>query len=83
MTMFMFFLPAMIVSGFFFPIENMPRAFQYLSLLNPVAYYVRAVRAIFLKGAGLAALWPEVAVLAVMGATILWFASTRFRKTSA
>ena len=83
MTMSMFFLPAMIVSGFFFPIENMPRAFQYLSLLNPVAYYVRAVRAIFLKGAGLAALWPEVAVLAVMGATILWFASTRFRKTSA
>ena len=83
MTMFMFFLPAMIVSGFFFPIENMPRTFQYLSLLNPVAYYVKAVRAIFLKGAGLGVLWPELAVLAVMGATILWFASTRFRKTSA
>jgi len=83
MTMFMFFLPAMILSGFFFPVENMPRLFQYLTLINPVRYYVEAVRAIFLKGAGLAVLWPELAVLAALGGTILWFASTRFRKTSA
>ena len=83
MTMFMFFLPAMIISGFFFPIENMPVFFQYLSLINPVAYYVKAVRAIFLKGAGLGVLWPQLAALAVMGGSILWFASTRFRKTSA
>ena len=83
MTMFMFFLPAMILSGFFFPVENMPRLFQYLTLINPVRYYDEAVRAIFLTGAGLAVLWPELAVLAAMGGTILWFASTRFRKTSA
>jgi len=83
MTMFMFFLPAMIISGFFFPIENMPVFFQYLSLVNPVAYYVKAVRAIFLKGAGIGVLWPELAALAAMGGGILWFASTRFRKTSA
>ena len=83
MTMFMFFLPAMIVSGFFFPIENMPIAFQYLTLINPVAYYVKAVRAIFLKGAGIAVLWPQLAMLLLMGGGILWFASTRFRKTVA
>ncbi len=83
MTMFMFFLPAMIISGFFFPIENMPVFFQYLSLLNPVAYYVKVVRAIFLKGAGIMVLWPQIAALAVMGGGILWIASTRFRKTSA
>ena len=83
MTMFMFFLPAMIISGFFFPIENMPVFFQYVSLVNPVAYYVKAVRAIFLKGAGIGVLWPELAALAAMGGGILWFASTRFRKTSA
>ena len=82
MTMFMFFLPAMIISGFFFPLENMPVFFQYLSLVNPVAYYVKAVRAIFLKGAGLGVLWPQLAALALMGGSILWFASTRFRKTS-
>jgi len=83
MTMFMFFLPAMILSGFFFPVENMPVFFQYVTLLNPVAYYVKAVRAIFLKGAGLAVLWPQVVILFLMGGAILWFASTRFRKTVA
>lgn len=82
MTMFMFFLPAMILSGFFFPVENMPVAFQYLTLINPVRYYVEAVRAIFLKGAGLTALWPQILALWTMGVAILWFASTRFRKTS-
>ncbi len=83
MTMFMFFLPAMILSGFFFPVENMPVAFQYLTLVNPVRYYVEAVRAIFLKGAGLNVLWPQIAALFTMGAAILWVASTRFRKTVA
>jgi ABC-2 type transport system permease protein len=82
MTMFMFFLPAMILSGFFFPVENMPVTFQYLTLINPVRYYVEAVRAIFLKGAGVEVLWPQVVALAMMGGAILWFASTRFRKTS-
>ena len=83
MTMFMFFLPAMIFSGFFFPVENMPVFFQYLTLLDPVRYYVEAVRAIFLKGAGLAVLWPDVLVLTLMGGGILWFAARRFHKTTA
>lgn len=83
MTMFMFFLPALILSGFMFPIENMPVFFQYLTLANPVRYYVEAVRSIFLKGAGITVLWPQVAILFGMGGTILWFASTRFRKTVA
>jgi ABC-2 type transport system permease protein len=83
MTMFMFFLPAMIFSGFFFPVENMPVFFQYVSLLDPVRYYVEAVRAIFLKGAGLAVLWPQFAALAVMGGGILSLATSRFHKTSA
>lgn len=83
MTMFMFFLPALILSGFFFPIENMPVFFQYLTLADPVRYYVAAVRAIFLKGAGITVLWPKIAALAGMGGLILWFASTRFRKTVA
>jgi ABC-2 type transport system permease protein len=82
MTMFMFFLPAMIFSGFFFPIANMPTVFQFVSLLDPIRYYLATVRGIFLKGAGITVLWPQIAALAVMGGTILWFASTRFRKTS-
>ena len=83
MTMFMFFLPAMIFSGFFFPIANMPTAFQFVSLLDPIRYYLATVRGIFLKGAGIAVLWPQIAALAVMGGLILWLASTRFRKTVA
>ena len=83
MTMFMFFLPAMIFSGFFFPIANMPTAFQFVSLLDPIRYYLATVRGIFLKGAGIAVLWPQIAALAVMGGGILWLASSRFRKTSA
>jgi len=83
MTMFMFFLPAMIFSGFFFPVENMPVFFQYVTLLDPVRYYVAAVRAIFLKGAGLDVLWPQVLALFGMGGAILWLAASRFRKTSA
>lgn len=83
MTMFMFFLPAMIFSGFFFPIENMPVLFQYVSLLDPVRHYVEAVRAIFLKGAGITVLWPQFAALTVMGGGILWLATSRFHKTSA
>ena len=82
MTMFMFFLPAMILSGFFFPVENMPRAFQYVTLIDPVRYYVEAVRAIFLKGAGGAVLWPQLLALVTMGGGILWLAATRFRKTT-
>jgi ABC-2 type transport system permease protein len=83
MTMFMFFLPAMIFSGFFFPVENMPVFFQYVTLLDPVRYYVEAVRAIFLKGAGLGVLWPQIVTLFGIGGTILWIATTRFRKTTA
>ena len=83
MTMFMFFLPAMIFSGFFFPVDNMPVFFQYVSLLDPVRYYVEAVRAIFLKGAGIRVLWPQIVALSGIGGTILWLATTRFRKTTA
>jgi len=82
MTMFMFFLPAMIFSGFFFPIANMPAVFQLVSFLDPIRYYLETVRGIFLKGAGLSVLWPQILALVTMGGTILWFASTRFRKTS-
>ena len=82
MTMFFLFFPAIILSGFMYPVQNMPEVFQYLSLLNPIRHYLVIVRAIFLKGAGLGVLWPELAALAVMGVTVVWFAITRFHKTN-
>jgi ABC-2 type transport system permease protein len=78
---FFFFFPAMLLSGFAFPIANMPEPVQWLTLIDPLRYFLVIVRAIFLKGVGMEILWPEMLVLAVMGVFMLWLASKRFHKT--
>jgi ABC-2 type transport system permease protein len=83
MSMFFFFFPILILGGFMFPVANMPEFFQWLSLLNPLRHYLELVRGIFLKGAGVVALWPQLLALAVMGPGLLALAVTRFHKTSA
>jgi ABC-2 type transport system permease protein len=81
MSTFLFFFPAMLLSGFSFPIANMPPVIQWLTYLNPVAYFLVVVRTIFLKGVGLAYLWPHLLSLAAMGVATLWLAVRRFHKT--
>ena len=81
MGTFFFFFPAMLLSGFSFPIANMPVPIQWLTRLNPVAYYLILVRSIFLKGIGVAFLWHELAALGLMGTVTLWLAVRRFHKT--
>jgi ABC-2 type transport system permease protein len=83
MTTFFFFFPAMLLSGFTFPIANMPQPAQWITLVDPLRYFLVIVRAIFLKGVGVSVLWPQMAVLAAMGVTILWLAIRRFHKTLA
>jgi drug efflux transport system permease protein len=83
MTTFFFFMPAVLLSGFMFPIANMPLAVQWLTYLNPMRYVMVILRGIFLKGVGLGVLWPQIAALAVMGAATLGIATRRFRKTLA
>ncbi len=83
MSTFFFFFPAMLLSGFVFPIDNMPQVVQWLDVFNPLAYFLIIVRGIFLKGVGLSILWPQMLALALMGVTILWLASRRFHKTLA
>ena len=73
-------LPMVYLSGLIFPIENMPRAVQYLTYAIPVRYYATIIRGIFLRGSGLDVLWPQALALAVMGTAILGAASLRFRK---
>ena len=80
MTTFFFMLPSILLSGFMFPIANMPRIIQYITLLIPLRYFLVIVRGIFLKGNGLAILWPQVAVLLVFGIGILSLSALRFRK---
>jgi drug efflux transport system permease protein len=80
MTMFLFFLPAMLLSGFMFPLTSMPRPIQWLTLANPIRHYLEIVRGIFLKGAGVRELWTGLSALAVMAAGLLLLATRSFRK---
>jgi ABC-2 type transport system permease protein len=80
MASFFFFMPALLLSGFAFPIRNMPVVVQYLTYLNPLRYFMEIVRGIFLKGTGLEYLWPQVLSLLIYGAAILVLSALRFRK---
>ncbi|HEU4989393.1 MAG TPA: ABC transporter permease [Gemmatimonadaceae bacterium] len=82
MSMFFLFLPAIMLSGFMFPIENMPRVLQYVTYLDPLRYFLEIVRGVFLRGAGWRILWPQALVLAGMGALVITAATRRFRKTA-
>jgi ABC-2 type transport system permease protein len=81
MAAFLFLQPAILLSGFMFPIESMPVAFQYLTLINPLRHFQVIVRGVFLKGSGFALLWPQCLALLIIGTGVLSFAATRFRKT--
>lgn len=83
MTTFFFFFPAMLLSGFIYPIANMPEAVQWLTLANPLRYFLVIIRGVFLKGVGLEVLWPQLAALLALGVVVMSFAVSRFHKTSA
>jgi ABC-2 type transport system permease protein len=74
-------LPAFLLSGFIFPIENMPPPVQLLTFLNQLRYYLVIIRGLFLKGVGFSILWQHLLALFLLGAVILTFAAHRFRKT--
>lgn len=80
MTMFLFMLPSIILSGFFYPITSMPLVFQWLTLLNPVRHFLTVVRAAFLRGEGLAGLWTEVLALGIIAVVIMATALWRLRR---
>jgi ABC-2 type transport system permease protein len=80
MSTFLLFNPFFLLSGFTFPIRNMPAAAQYLTYVNPVRYFMEIVRGVFLKGAGVSALWSQLLALAIFGAAILTFSGLRFHK---
>ena len=69
-----------LLSGIFYPIENMPRAVQAITLINPLRYFVAINREIFLKGGGLGVLWPEFRSLLAIGVCVFTFATLRFNR---
>lgn len=74
-------MPTTILSGISFPIDQMPRAVQAITYLVYPRYYVTAVKAIFLKGAGFSDLLVPAAMMALYAAVIAFFASRAFRKS--
>jgi ABC-2 type transport system permease protein len=81
MATFLFFQPFFMLSGFSFPVRNMPEMVQWLTYLNPVRYFLEIVRGIFLRGSGIDTLWRELAALAIFGVVILTASTMRFHKS--
>lgn len=73
-------LPALLLSGFFYPIENMPPALQAITYLIPARYFLVVIRGIFLKGVGLAILWKELLFLSLFAVFMLMASSAKFHK---
>jgi ABC-2 type transport system permease protein len=80
LTSFFFMIPMLLLSGFVFPIENMPRFFQWLTAVIPLRYYLVIIRGIFLKGVGFEALYDETLILVILAVAINLFSVLRFRR---
>jgi len=78
---FLLLFPMLILSGFIFPIENMPKFFQYITYLIPIRYALEIVRGIFLKGDTFSDLIPQTLALLVIGTAILSLSVNRFRRS--
>jgi ABC-2 type transport system permease protein len=73
-------IPTFMLSGFAYPIRNMPIAVQYFTYLNPLRYLIEIARGIFLKGAGITVLWPQMLTLLVYGMVVMGLSASSFRK---
>jgi ABC-2 type transport system permease protein len=80
LAIFVVMMPMVFLSGFAFPIENMPQFIQYITYIIPLRYFMVIIRGVILKGVGFAELWPELLVLLLMGVSILTFSILRFKK---
>jgi len=83
MTAFFFIMPAILLSGFIYPIANMPVPVQWLTYLDPLRFFLVIIRGLYLKGVGIDVLWPQMLALAVQGGVMISLASGRFKKTMA
>ncbi|HZD59823.1 MAG TPA: ABC transporter permease [Anaerolineae bacterium] len=80
MTAWFLMMPSMMLSGFIFPIANMPKVIQLFTYVIPLRYFLVIVRGIFLKGVGMAALWDQVLILSLLGIFIFGVSALRFQK---
>jgi ABC-2 type transport system permease protein len=77
---FFFFLPSILLSGFMFPFDGMPRVAQCIAEILPLTHFVRLIRGIVLRGAGLGQMMTDLYALFLFAAVTLLLAITRFKK---
>ena len=82
LAIFVVMLPMVYLSGFIFPIENMPKIIQYITYIIPLKYFLIIIRGVILKGIGFSELWSQTLILFLMGVFILLAASIRYHKKS-
>ncbi|MBM3250368.1 MAG: ABC transporter permease [Candidatus Omnitrophica bacterium] len=80
MSVFLFYLPTFLLSGFAYPINNMPQLIQWFTFINPMRYFLVVVRGIFLKGVGFSVLWPQLVPLFIIGIIVITISALRFGK---
>jgi len=81
MSVFLFYMPAVMLSGFAYPIANMPKIIQSFTAINPLRYFMVVIRSIFLKGVGLEVLWIQLVPLVAIGVCVITLSAIRFRKS--
>jgi ABC-2 type transport system permease protein len=73
-------LPSILLSGFIFPIRQMPRVLQAITVVVPARYFIEILRDIYLKGLGFEYFWKEALYILLFGFVTLWLAARRFQK---
>lgn len=81
LTAFFIIMPCVLLSGFMFPIHNMPTMVQYVTWVNPMRWYLEILRGVVMKGVGIRILWPAALAQLTLAVGFLLLASKRFRKT--
>jgi len=73
-------LPSLLLSGFIYPIENMPKVYDYVSMIMPPRWFVTIIRSVMVKGVGLAYVWKETLILAAMTVFFIVLSAKRFKE---
>jgi ABC-2 type transport system permease protein len=80
LSSFLFFLPAILFSGFIFPIYSMPESIQLITYIIPLRYFIDIIRGIFLKGVGITVLWDDILIMLIIGVSLLFLSVKRYHK---
>jgi ABC-2 type transport system permease protein len=83
LTAFFLLMPGVLLSGFMFPLDNMPTVVRYATVLNPMRWFLEILRGVTLKGSGVETLWPAMLAQTVLAVLFLTLAASRFHKTLA